>query len=50
MPQLVGWVERSQTHLLLVNVGFHPLNATCYNGGNLRNAMAPQPTILKADS
>ncbi len=25
--------------------GLHPSNATDYNGGNLRNGVAPQPTI-----
>ncbi len=27
-------------------LGFVTSNATCYNGGNLRNAVAPQPTVL----
>ncbi|MCC5638404.1 hypothetical protein LC593_21705 [Nostoc sp. CHAB 5844] len=27
-------------------VGFRSSNASCYNGGNPRNALAPQPTIF----
>ncbi|BAY63247.1 hypothetical protein NIES22_33330 [Calothrix brevissima NIES-22] len=27
-----------------INVGFRSSNASCYNGGNPRNTLAPQPT------
>ncbi len=40
----VGWVERNQTQRY---AGFRPSNATDYNGGNLRNRVAPQPTIFR---
>ncbi|RAM50919.1 MAG: hypothetical protein C6Y22_14260 [Hapalosiphonaceae cyanobacterium JJU2] len=49
----VGWVEeRNPTFLRLCWVtlreapsGLRSSNARCYNGGDPRNALAPQPTL-----
>ncbi|MFN6485008.1 MAG: hypothetical protein RMY33_016715 [Nostoc sp. DedQUE03] len=42
----VGWVERSATqHIQDVELR-KSSNATCYNAGNHKGVVAPQPTIF----
>ncbi|MCC5636556.1 hypothetical protein LC593_11915 [Nostoc sp. CHAB 5844] len=41
----VGWVEALRNPTFPGFVGFRSSNASCYNGGNPRNALAPQPTL-----
>ncbi len=44
--RMLGFTRLNPTYTRVWGVGFRSSNASCYNGGNPRNALAPQPTFV----